>query len=219
MSQNKSDHGEIQDGSTFAQLMKQARDGNADATGQLIDRWRNYLLLIANEDLDRKVQAKIAPSDIVQQSMIDAHQHFGDYRGSCEAEFRAWVRKILTNNLNEARRRYTTSKRNINKEISIDDSATAMPHLKNPQESPRSDALKNERMNVLESAMKQLPGNYQQVIQLRNWNEETFSEIAVRMDCGEDSARKLWARAVLKLQQEIQKAHPGYQSGTINKSD
>ena len=201
----------------FAELVDLARAGDQQAIGGLIDRWRKYLLLIANEDLEQDLHAKIAPSDIVQQSMLDAQQHLGDFRGSSEVEFRAWVRKILQNKVHAARRAFKKTKsRDLGKEIGIDDSRQPVPVLENRHDSPRSDALKKERANVLSIAMNQLPPHYQQIIQLRNWDELTFVEIAKQLDCSEDSARKLWSRAVLRLQQVINQNHPGFQSGSIS---
>ena len=212
--------GETSETSSFAKLFELARQGDKKAIGELIDRWRKYLLLIANENLDRDLHAKIAPSDIVQQSMIDAQLHIGDFRGNSEAEFRAWVRTILRNNVHAARRRFKTAqRRDLSREICINDSAMPIPTLKNPHDSPRTTALKNERAHVLDSAMKQLPENYQQVIKLRNWDELSFVDIAQRMDSTEDSARKLWSRAVLRLQQVINQEHPGFQSGVSRKSN
>ena len=196
----------------FPQLVEQARAGDLVAIDQLVSQWRNYLLLIANQDLDQELQPKVAPSDMVQQSLLDVQQHIVDFRGSSEAEFRAWVRQILRNNIQTARRRFKTAKqRDLNREIDIDDSGN--PPLLHAEDSPSAAALNLERESVLESAMQKLPKHYRQVIQLRNWEELTFVEIAKRMDSTEDSVRKLWARALLRIQQEIAQEFPDFNSG------
>ena len=211
------DHDGSQNGpADFDDLVQMARGGDKKAIGQLIDRWRKYLLLIANENLEQELHAKIAPSDIVQQSMMDAQNNIANFRGVSEAEFQAWVRQILRNNVHAARRKYKTSQqRNVKREIEIDDSRRPSPALPNREDSPRTEALKNERASVLDSAMRQLPDHYQQIIQLRNWDDLTFVEIADRLKSTEDSVRKLWSRAVLRLQQVINQDHPGFQSGPI----
>ena len=54
---------------------------------------------------------------------------------------------------------------------------------------------------MLEQAMAQLPNDYQQVLRLRNWEQLPFDEIGVRMNRSRDAARKLWSRAILQLQE------------------
>jgi RNA polymerase sigma-70 factor (ECF subfamily) len=215
---NRENEGAENGPNEFAQLVNRARGGDRKAVGELIDRWRNYLLLIANKNLEQDLHAKIAPSDIVQQSMLDAQEKIVDFRGTCEAEFQAWVRQILRNNIHSARRTYKTAQnRNMRREIGIDDSQNQAPTLLNRMDSPGTEALKNERANVLNSAMEKLPEHYQQIIRLRNWDELTFVEIAKRLDSNEDSVRKLWSRAILSLQQVINVDHPGFHSGSIHK--
>jgi len=201
----------------FADLVEQARNGSNEAIGLLVHRWRKYLLLIANQDLEQDLQAKIAPSDIVQQSLIDVQEHVTDFRGSSEAEFQAWVRTILKNNVAAARRKYKSSQqRDLKREVGIHDSTGPKPSLVDPQDSPGTSALQNERTKILEVAMKQIPDHYRQVIQLRNFDELTFVEIARRLGGTEDSVRKLWSRAILSLQKEIQVEYPDYVSGSFD---
>lgn len=207
------------DSSCFEELIEQARKGDAESVGELVRRWRKYLLLIANENLEQDLQAKIAPSDIVQQSLIDVQQHIADFRGSSEAEFQSWVRSILKNNVHAARRKYKSSQqRDLKREVAIDDPAGHMGPLADRGETPRTAALRTERRRILASAMDQLPDHYQQVIQLRNHDEMTFVQIAESIGGTEDTARKLWSRAILRLQKVIDDDHPGFQSNTTDGS-
>ena len=75
----------------FHLLAEKAIGGDSLAVEQLVDRWRNYLLLIANEDLEQELHPKIAPSDIVQQSLVDVQRNINGFRGTSEAEFKAWA--------------------------------------------------------------------------------------------------------------------------------
>ncbi len=87
--------------SDFEALLRRGRNGEQEAIGLLLSKYRNYLLLIANQDLDQKMRAKMGASDLVQQSMILAQQNFGQFRGASEIEFKSWIRKILQNDLLE----------------------------------------------------------------------------------------------------------------------
>jgi RNA polymerase sigma factor (sigma-70 family) len=69
---------------------------------------------------------------------------------------------------------------------------------------PGSQAIAEEEAAALEAAMSRLPDDYREVIQLRNWQALAFKEIGERMGRSADATRKLWYRAILQLQQEME---------------
>jgi RNA polymerase sigma-70 factor (ECF subfamily) len=189
----------------FAATLQAARAGNERALGELIGRCRDYLLLIANADLDGGLQAKFDASDFVQQTLMAAHEHFGQFRGQTNEEFKGWLRQILVNDVNRVRRQfYVAQQREVGREHRIDDSQVQQPPLFDGQYTPGTDAVAREQARVLESAMAQLSDDYQRVIRLREWDELTFPEIGQQMNLSEDAARKLWRRAIVKLESILQ---------------
>ena len=98
-----------------------ARRGNDNALGELLKACRAYLLLVAHQEIAPALMAKAGPSDLVQETFLEARRDFGEFRGLTEAEFLGWLRKILLNNLANFRRRYRrTGKREVTREIAID---------------------------------------------------------------------------------------------------
>jgi RNA polymerase sigma-70 factor (ECF subfamily) len=185
----------------FGQLLKAAQSGDGAALEVLIGEYRDYLLLIANEGLDRGLQAKLGASDHVQETLLAAHRHLDQFRGQTPEEFRGWLRQILLNDMHQARRRFFgTGQRDVQREQSIDDSLAQPVPLVDAQLTPRSDAVAREEARLLEVALGQLPENYRQVIRLRDWDELTFPEVGARMGISEEAARKLWRRAIVKLE-------------------
>jgi RNA polymerase sigma-70 factor (ECF subfamily) len=92
--------------------LEEARGGSADALGQVMQVCRQYLLLVANRELEPELQAKGGASDLVQETFLEAQRDFGRFQGSSQAEVLAWLRRILLNNLANFRRRYSgTDKR------------------------------------------------------------------------------------------------------------
>ena len=65
---------------------------------------------------------------------------------------------------------------------------------------PATNALSTEEALKLKNAMEELPEDYQQVLRLDSWEQIGFEEIGEQMSRTPDAVRKLWTRAVLKLQ-------------------
>src|SRR5215467_2878339 len=81
------------------QLLAEARQGHRPALGKLLELYRNYLELLARTQIDLHVQGRVDASDLVQETFLDACRDFGQFRGTREIEWVAWLRKVLIYNL------------------------------------------------------------------------------------------------------------------------
>src|SRR6516165_1333782 len=77
-----------------------------DCRGHSLERYRSSLLLLARIQLDRRLQAKVDASDLVQQTLLKAHQNRGQFRGGTDAELAAWLRAILARQLVDVARKF-----------------------------------------------------------------------------------------------------------------
>ena len=85
-------------------LIRRCRAGEAAAREQLFDRYHHYLHVLAQAQLGRHLRAKCTASDLVQQTLLEAHRDFAGFQGAHERDLLAWLRRILAHNLfNEAR--------------------------------------------------------------------------------------------------------------------
>lgn len=189
-------------------LIDAARNGSTEAIGALLGSCRDYLLFVANRELEPELKTKIAPSDIVQETCAQAHLNIEKFAiGTSEAELLAWLRRILINNVITARRKYLgTQSRNASLELSLNDSQATGPgagDLAGAGLSPSKHALLNEQLNTVEDVLNRLSSDHQHVLRLRYWENLPLAEIASRMNRSPDAVQKLWFRAVERFRAEF----------------
>src|SRR5438270_10989211 len=106
--------------SSLCQLLNQARGGDASARDRLFAACRNYLSVVARAEVGTWLQAKVDASDLVQQTLLDAHRGLANFRGGSEAEWLGWLRQILSHNAADFVRHYgETAKRRVAREIRL----------------------------------------------------------------------------------------------------
>lgn len=188
------------------ELIRRARSGEAEALHELIDSWRTYLLTIAESELDQRLQPKKGASDLVQSACLDIYEHFQEFRGETTAEWRSWLLQLLRRDIQDLRRRFRdTAKRDLNREQRIEEWDSLRFAPTDDDLSPGASLIAIEESTALRAALQSLSADHRQVIRLRNWEELSFAEIGRRLDRSEDSARKLWTRAMAKLQAELKR--------------
>src|SRR5262245_3150075 len=84
--------------------------------------YRDYLLLLARNQLPPRLRAKLDASDLVQQTLLEAHRDQGKLTGAGPAQVAAWLRKILAHNLANVVRDFKRDRRNVARERSLEQS-------------------------------------------------------------------------------------------------
>lgn len=201
---------------SIADLLNRARDNSPGEVDRLFTQARNYLRLIARSQIERHLQAKIDASDVVQQTLLDAHRDFPRFRGGTEGEWLAWLKQILSHNVANFVRHYRTGKRQVSREkpIARNDESTpgGVPEPAGGDESPSQAMVRKERELILADALAQLAPDHYEVIFLRNLQRMAFQDIAEKMGRSRPAVQMLWMRAVAKLQEILQ----GMQSAGIS---
>jgi RNA polymerase sigma-70 factor (ECF subfamily) len=191
------------------ELLRLARSGDRNALGQLFERYRRYLELLARLQLGRRLQGKADAADLVQETFLQAYRHFTCFQGSLERELTNWLRRILATNLAQLMRRYLgTHGRDVRLErelvAELDQSSQALDRaLMTATSSPSQRAARRESAVLLAEALAELPEDYREVIVLRHLEELSFPEVARRMERSLDSVKNLWARAVVRLREGL----------------
>ena len=74
---------------------------------EVFARARDYLRVLARVGLDPRLRAKLDESDVVQQTLLEAHRDWDQFRGSSTGERYAWLKQILARNLSNLLRDFT----------------------------------------------------------------------------------------------------------------
>jgi RNA polymerase sigma-70 factor, ECF subfamily len=186
-------------------LIEQARRTDPVVLAELLERFRNYLRLLARTGIGPSLQGKTDPSDVVQDTLLKAHQSFAQFQGRTEAEMAAWLRQILARNITDLGRRFqSAAARNVSRERSLQDvldaSSQALGNIvAAARSSPSAAAQRRELSLVLADALAELSPDYRDVIILRSIEERDWEDVAVRMNRSLGAVRMLWTRALKEL--------------------
>ncbi|MEX0611946.1 MAG: sigma-70 family RNA polymerase sigma factor [Pirellulales bacterium] len=200
--------------SDINKLFKLAQQGSSSSLGQLLTLYTNYLKLLVATQLDCRLRARISPSDVVQDTFFEAHRDFNQFRGQSTAEFVAWLRRIVVNNiLRVVEQHMRAEKRDVRREVSIEEIGRRLEQstlrletfLAQTAESPSGCAVRNENEVLLADALAALPPDYRDVLVLRHIEDLPFEEVAKRMDRSAGAVRMLWLRALKMLRETMKR--------------
>jgi RNA polymerase sigma-70 factor (ECF subfamily) len=190
-------------------LLAQARKGDASALGELLERFRAYLLLLCELQIGRRLRSKAEAADLVQETFLEAYRDFRQFQGVTEPQLTAWLRQVLARNLANLVRRYVhTQGRDVRLEQELagelDRSSGELDGaLAAPQSTPSEQAARREQAVLLADALARLPEDYRQAVVLHNLRGLSFPEVAAQMGRSVDSVEKLWARGLAKLRRAL----------------
>jgi RNA polymerase sigma-70 factor (ECF subfamily) len=191
-----------------AQWLAAARAGSPEALGQALEACRGYLLRIAGRELGSELRPKGGASDLVQETLLEAFRDFARFEGDGEDELRQWLRRLLLNNLADFTRQYRdTAKRQVEREVPLQPGSSSSGQtgwLVAAVPSPSGDAMAHEQAEAVGRALERLPQEYRQVLVWRYRDERSLGEIADLLGLTLKAARGLLARAVRRMQQELE---------------
>lgn len=196
-----------------AALLARVLAGEGDTLGPLLESYRNYLRVLANSQLDRRLWVRGGPSDLVQEAMLCAYRDFHQFQGTDERQLLAWLRQILIHRLHAfVQHHLGTRKRDPRREVSMEELNSALSRSSARLEhvlvdaggrSPSSQAIHRERSVELANLLESMSADYRDVIVLRNLRGLSFEEIAEQMGRRSGAVRMLWLRAIDQLRRRL----------------
>lgn len=185
----------------WSSVISRARGGCRQSFDVLTRGCWGYLIVAARERLPGDLRVKVAPSDLVQQTLLVGFANIGEFEGRSEGDLLRWLEKILDNQALSTGRYYRgTQAREINREISVE-------RLVSPPAAeaatPSEVIVREEERRRLEKELSELPEHYRSIIFSRSLEELSFEEIGRRTGRSADAARKLWVAALRFLKERI----------------
>jgi RNA polymerase sigma-70 factor (ECF subfamily) len=172
-------------------------------------RHRNYLRFIARLQLDPRLRGKVDPSDVVQQTLLEAVARQKQYRGGTDAEYLAWLRRMLIHNLADALRAFRQAKRDIAREQAIEEalhnsSARLAASLADPGPEAPEQVQRQERAVRLADALEQLPERQRDALVCKHWHGWPVARIAQHLECSNEAVAGLLKRGLKQLRDLLQ---------------
>ena len=185
--------------------------------GLSLERYRSYLKLLAQSHLDSDWNKKLDASDLVQQTLLDAHAKREQFRGTSEVELAGWLKQILKNNVTDAARVLYCKKRDLRRERALEASvnqsfARVDAWLAASQTTPSRRAATNEQLLRLTEAMNELPANQRDAIVLHHLQGMKLADVANRLGKSEAAVGGLLFRGLRKLN-DVMKHDDDFPSG------
>jgi RNA polymerase sigma-70 factor, ECF subfamily len=177
-----------------------------DLAAQALDRYRSYLRLLAGLQLGPALRGKLDPSDLVQQTLLQAFQAQQQFRGQTQAELAAWLRQILARCLAHAVRDHGRGKRDIAQERSLEAALEASSvrleaFLAADGPSPSEQADRNEQVLRLADALGSLPEMQREAVVRQYWQGQTVAEIGLELNRTPAAVAGLLKRGLAQLRE------------------
>jgi RNA polymerase sigma-70 factor (ECF subfamily) len=190
-----------------ARLLERARAGDQAAVNELFTRHRARLRRMVELRLDRRLQARIDASDVIQEAYVEVVRRLDEYLRDPAYPLFLWLRLIVGERLLKVHRHHLgTQMRDAGLEVSIyrgplpaASSAALAAQLLGKHTSPTQAAVRAERMLRLQEALNTLDPMDREVLSLRHFEEMTLAETALALEIQESAAAKRYIRALKRL--------------------
>jgi RNA polymerase sigma-70 factor (ECF subfamily) len=188
------------------QLLDRANHGDGTARQQLLTRHRQRLRKMIALRLDRRLAARVDPSDVVQEALAEADRKLADYLRDRPLPFYPWLRQIAAERLAKLHHRHLhAGKRNARREepgvLNLpDESALQLAgRLISPESSPSKQLLRRELRQRVQDALARLAERDRDVLVLRYLEQLSTKQTAEVLGITDGAVKTRHLRALERL--------------------
>jgi RNA polymerase sigma-70 factor (ECF subfamily) len=177
--------------------------------GKPLEQFRDYLIVLARQQVRGRLAAKVDLSGIVQQTLLEGHQAGQQLEALDDAQKAVWLRHALANNLADEFRKLATGKRDVARERSLqnqlEQSASRLEGLlAADQSTPSRQALRAEMMLRVAQALERLPEAQRQAVELHHLRGLPLQEVADALNSTKPAVAGLLHRGLKKLREILE---------------
>jgi RNA polymerase sigma-70 factor (ECF subfamily) len=182
---------------TDEQLVESAVSGDAEAFGEIVERWERKIFALCFGMLGREDEAR----DAAQEAFIAAYRNIGSFRG--DAKVSSWLHRIAVNQcLTTKRRTKTRSEEFLNDETEEDTRIFVAP----ASLSPLRTTEQNERLKLVRQAVTSLPEDLREVVVMKEFEELTFQEISEVLELPLSTVKSRMYTALKQLRRKLERS-------------
>ena len=167
------------------------------------DRDRAYLALLARQNVAADLRGKLDVSGVVQQTLLEAHRDWDQFRGSSTGERYAWLKQILARNLSNLLRDFTRARRDVSREAVEASSHRLANWLASDQTTAAAALQREEETARVALALAALPENQREAVILRHWHDWSVAAIADQLRTTPDAVTGLLYRGLKALRAHL----------------
>jgi RNA polymerase sigma-70 factor (ECF subfamily) len=191
--------------------------GDESALAQVFQEHRPRLRQMVTLRLDRRLQGRLDPSDILQEAYLDVARRAGEYAARSDMSFFVWLRLITGQKLLETHRRHLgAQRRDAGREISLFgnplpevSSQLLASQLLGQLSSASQAAIRAEQQARLEVLLNSLEPIDREILTLRHFEELSNKEVAQVLNMSKTAASNRYIRALKRLK-DLLAAAPGF---------
>lgn len=196
----------LPEGEEVDRLLARARGGDRQAVDELFARHRRYLRDLVRLRLDPRLQARVDPSDVVQEAQLEASRRLGHYLERPLLPFRLWLRQIACDRLIMLRRRHADAeRRTLEREVRLPEhsSLALARELWAAGSTPSEQLTRQEVIRRVGAALGKLADADRELLMMRNFEGLSYADVGCVLGIDPAAARKRYGRALLRLRTHL----------------
>lgn len=175
---------------------------------QILEKFRPVLVTLAEALISPAFQGSLDASDLVQQTLLEAHTDAAGLVDQGEGPFFAWLRQALRHNVLDAVKQMTAQKNDVRRNVQVsvlEESFIRLDHvLATDETSPSQVMQRNEQIEHMLAVMQELPTNQRRALVLKHLRGESLRQVAETLGLSESAAAGLLHRGRQQLMRRLE---------------